>query len=81
MTDQNNQTQTVNVDRENQCENTQPNEQCPICQEQITQNNASFVDLCLHQYCFECLKKWCEVSIIWDTWIIYLLQFGHLIVF
>lgn len=64
MTDQNSQTQTVNVDRENQCENTQPNEQCPICQEQITQNNASFVDLCLHQYCFECLKKWCEVSVV-----------------
>lgn len=62
MAEQKTESHNLNVDREVPSENTQPNEQCAICQEPITKTNASFVDLCLHQYCFECLKKWCEVS-------------------
>lgn len=52
------QSQNRNVNCENHINNDQ---QCAICQEPIPQNKVSFVDLCLHQYCFECLKKWCEV--------------------
>lgn len=52
--------QNMEDDRENHTENLQ---QCAICQDSITLENASFVDLCLHQYCFPCLKQWCEVSV------------------
>lgn len=50
-----------NDDREIPTANGQ---QCAICQDVINQNNASVVDLCMHQYCFPCLKQWCEVSVV-----------------
>lgn len=61
-TDQNNdQSQMLNVESENATD-SQPLVNCAICQDVIEKRNRSFVDLCLHQYCFDCLKQWCEVS-------------------
>lgn len=49
-------------EHENVVDNSQSVVKCAICQDSIAKNNVSFVDLCMHQYCFDCLKQWCEVS-------------------
>lgn len=50
------------VERENIADNSQSLIKCAICQDVIAKINISFVDLCMHQYCFDCLKQWCEVG-------------------
>jgi len=39
-----------------------PDSQCPICLDEFT--NPSNTDSCLHTFCFECLQRWSNVSLI-----------------
>ncbi|XP_055307305.1 uncharacterized protein LOC129571523 [Sitodiplosis mosellana] len=55
-------TDIFDVERENVADNSQTLVKCAICQDVVEKTKASFVDLCFHQYCFDCLKKWCEVK-------------------
>lgn len=61
-------TTVFDVDRENIANNSQSLVKCAICQDVIAKDNISFVDLCLHQFCFECLKSWCAVSRYFVLW-------------
>lgn len=38
--------------------NSEENIDCSICLQAI--NNASFVDICLHKFCYECLFQWSQ---------------------
>lgn len=47
---------------ENIAENSMNDDVCAICIEPIPKQNVSHAYPCMHKYCFECVKKWCEVS-------------------
>lgn len=44
------------------CDIDSNNEQCAICHETIVISKAGHACPCMHQFCFDCLKQWCEVN-------------------
>lgn len=49
-----------NSDRRNQCKQmsaqVSPDSKCPICLDVF--NNISYLDICLHKFCFRCIHEW-----------------------
>jgi len=48
---------TINAER-----SSTPASQCSICLDELT--NLSHTDSCLHSFCFECLQRWSNVSLV-----------------
>jgi len=39
-----------------------PDSRCSICFDDVT--NKCYTNACLHLFCFECLQRWSDVSIV-----------------
>jgi len=39
-----------------------PDSRCSICLDELT--NSCYTNACLHLFCFECLQRWSDVSIV-----------------
>lgn len=52
--------QSKNSDRRKQCKRmsaqVSPDSKCPICLDVF--NNISYLDICLHKFCFRCIHEW-----------------------
>eukprot|EP00117_Sycon_ciliatum_P012302 scpid79131/ scgid1989/ E3 ubiquitin-protein ligase Topors; SUMO1-protein E3 ligase Topors; Topoisomerase I-binding RING finger protein; Topoisomerase I-binding arginine/serine-rich protein; Tumor suppressor p53-binding protein 3 len=48
------------AEKSRDAENAEADLQCPVCLERI--KDVSFLDLCFHRFCFDCVMKWAEVN-------------------